>query len=382
MADEAPPRPNVLRVHFADGSHKTFPSKDPNITAAGLKTIVANKLGVVGTQCFAIWAKSDLLELKFENDDKVMEIVNTWNALETKYKGKATKIVDGVECPRIFFRRERLVPKRIEKAATDPASIHLLYLEAVGEVVNSIELVSAEDALTLAGMEMQASFGNHEASMHKKGFLTSRVSAFIPAHLLADKAHKKRDWEVEIYEKHKELAGQDATKVELDYLTFVRKFPAYGCTYVEVETKKTTKPFHKVPKHVRLGVNVDGVHLQDPAAHSAVDFFLLKELTAAIPDDNSLTLNIKRETDAEYVFSTLQGKLINNIIQAAVQLHLPETAGGAPDAGAAPVLAGSGGSVVITPKETSLGPDAVLEDKTAQYQAMSGAILQDLDDGW
>ena len=71
----------------------------------------------------------------------------------------------------------------------------LVYIQAVHDVVSSVYTVTQEEALKLAGLQVQVVYGDHNPATHVQGFLTNNkdIANFVPVELFPQR--KPAAWE-------------------------------------------------------------------------------------------------------------------------------------------------------------------------------------------
>ena len=96
--------------------------------------------------------------------------------------------------------------------------------------MNGTQIVSLEEAITLAAISAQIQFGDHDESRHKKGFLEFRD--LIPCEYRMVPGLERK-----IFTEHKKLIGLTALDGKMRYIDYCRKLKTYGVTFFLVKEK-------------------------------------------------------------------------------------------------------------------------------------------------
>ena len=190
---------------------------------------------------------------------------------------KFTYGAENEEC-RFIFKRDAFVSKQIERKVRDPIAINLLFHEARHMVIDSLYPCNADDAVYLAAILMQLTYGDHKPNVHREGFLVDGLAPFIPKHLLRKSSDASASmWEAKILAGHKQYAGKnDKTILHLLYLQYVWQWPIYGSVffYGTMEAPQVGTVMREMPDiEVRVGVTTDGVHIVNEQTNQLVHSF-------------------------------------------------------------------------------------------------------------
>lgn len=133
----------------------------------------------------------------------------------------------------------------------------------------------------MAGLQVQAVYGDHNDANHKVGFLTyvsrklfgsllyedscadrmcsQNLKNFVPQPLWALK--KPNEWEAIILKEHSRYAGakKSMDDAKLDYLSIVKTWSFYGTTFFPA--CKVQGGAKNLPSKVVIGVNYEGIRL-------------------------------------------------------------------------------------------------------------------------
>eukprot|EP01099_Mayorella_cantabrigiensis_P005713 TRINITY_DN4634_c0_g1_i1.p1 TRINITY_DN4634_c0_g1~~TRINITY_DN4634_c0_g1_i1.p1 ORF type:complete len:358 (+),score=77.58 TRINITY_DN4634_c0_g1_i1:54-1076(+) len=304
------------RLFFIDGSYKSY-SIDPDVTTVEqLWKMTVEKLELSDGDCFFIWAHGEMLEILLFADSTISEVFSTWPQTEKKYYEKKIKLKD-IPPPKLHFRPTSVLPQSREKNLKDDASVRLLYLQAVHNVIHSNYPCDEETAMKLAGLQLQEFVGDHQDDVHTTGYLIKNdLDQYIPQHLI--KSKKESEWEELVLSEHKKLKGKEKTLVHRLYLQLVRRWAYYGSTFFKGQYRSATSIFmtQQFEGDVRIGINENGIHIVEPA-QLKVDSFRPEEIESykSSGDKFSFKLTLKSERQIkEYVYKSKQADLIEELL--------------------------------------------------------------------
>jgi hypothetical protein len=126
--------------------------------------------------------------------------------------------------------KKKVFLKDDEREMQDPVAKDLVYIQAVHDVVTSVYNVTQEEALKLAGLQVQVVYGDHNQTTHIPGFLTNNkdIQNFVPSELFPQR--KPAAWEEAILKEHAKHRGVHPDEARSLYLNICRAFPLYGET--------------------------------------------------------------------------------------------------------------------------------------------------------
>jgi hypothetical protein len=237
-------------------------------------------------------------ELLCYTDDTVVECIQEWPATYGKYHEREIGIIKESAYAlkrlrhrtlpelQLTFRTTSILPLSQERNIKDPMAIHLFYIQAVFNVIESnypcepdvagkhaSHCMAENLALTrvrlslfaagLAGLQMQLTLGDHKPETHTLEYLGRFGKSYVPQHL--KRKMRSTKWKTRIIEEHKRHTGKDKLILQLLYLQLVRQWPYYGSTFYKAEYLPATQSFYKQPfeGEVRIGTSPlpDGVFL-------------------------------------------------------------------------------------------------------------------------
>jgi len=294
----------VVRVHFMDDSIKAF-AIDDNSSAEQLKATVVEKIGMKEDACFSIFERKDGWERCLEPDEKPCELMALWNSLENSTGNKTAAFVFK---KKIFLRDD-------EREIQDLIAKHHVYIQALHSVIESEYPCSLDDAIKLAGLQVQIVYGDHKPGNHVVGFLSANLKQFVPKDLFQQK--KPNDWETLIFKAHATNTGKSEEEAKTEYLDIVKQWPFYGTTFYPPCKTIGSK---KIPNKVIIGVNAEGILLlkKDKELVSTHPF---TEICSWASSSTTFAFEFGSQTESQkYTFETKQGAIIAASIQTYIDI--------------------------------------------------------------
>jgi acyl-CoA-binding protein len=294
----------VVRVHFMDDSIKAF-AVDENSSADQLKATVVERILMKEDACFAIFERKDGWERCLEPDEKPCELMALWGAESTAAPNKSAAFVFK---KKIFLRDD-------EREMLDLIAKHHVYIQALHSVIESEYPCSVEDAIKLAGLQVQITYGDHKPGNHVVGFLTANQRQFVPKDLFSQK--KPSDWEALLFKAHAANSGKTEEDAKTEYLEIVKQWPFYGTTFYPPCKTIGSK---KIPNKVIIGVNAEGILLlkKDKELVSTHPF---TEICSWASSSTTFAFEFGSQTESQkYTFETKQGAIIAASIQTYIDI--------------------------------------------------------------
>jgi len=294
----------VVRVHFMDDSIKAF-AVDENSSADQLKATVVERILMKEDACFAIFERKDGWERCLEPDEKPCDLMALWGAESTAAPNKSAAFVFK---KKIFLRDD-------EREMLDLIAKHHVYIQALHSVIESEYPCSVEDAIKLAGLQVQITYGDHKPGNHVVGFLTANLKQFVPKDLFSQK--KPSDWEALLFKAHAANSGKTEEDAKTEYLDIVKQWPFYGTTFYPPCKTIGSK---KIPNKVIIGVNAEGILLlkKDKDLVSTHPF---TEICSWASSSTTFAFEFGSQTESQkYTFETKQGAIIAASIQTYIDI--------------------------------------------------------------
>eukprot|EP01119_Soliformovum_irregulare_P013657 TRINITY_DN3663_c0_g1_i1.p1 TRINITY_DN3663_c0_g1~~TRINITY_DN3663_c0_g1_i1.p1 ORF type:complete len:323 (-),score=90.94 TRINITY_DN3663_c0_g1_i1:161-1129(-) len=317
----------VVRVYFMDDFSKSF-GVDESASTDQLKATVVERINMTEAGTFAIFEKKDGWERCLEPDERPCELMALWNA-DTKKKEGAKESLKDTPCAFIF--KKKIFIRDDEQELKDPVAKNYVYIQALWNVIESDYPCSIDDAVKLAGLQVQIVYGDHKPSNHSPGFLTQNLKQFVPKDLFPLK--KPNEWETLIFKAHAGCIGKSAEDSKTEYLDTVKLWPFYGTTFYPPCRTVNSK---RLPAKVIIGVNAEGILLlkKDKELVSTHPF---TEICSWASSSTTFAFEFGSANDSQkYTFETRQGAIIASCIQTYIDilvkmLHDDEDEGDAPE---------------------------------------------------
>jgi len=295
----------VARVHFVDESCRAF-ALDENLSVEQLRSIVVEKIGLVEDSCFALFEKRDDWERCLDSDEKPTELMDEWQKLEKKK--------DGVD-PKLLFKK-KIFLRDDDREMKDSVAKHLLYIQALHSVIESEYPSSVDEALQLAGLQVQVTYGEHNPNTHVVGFLNNNLKDFVPKQLMPMK--RPNEWEALIFKQHAKNKGKSKEGAQTEYLGIVKQWPFYGTTFYPPCKAIGNR---KIPSKIVIGVNAEGILLLKPKDKDLVSTHPFTEICSWASSANTFAFEFGSQNESQkYTFETKQGAIVAASIQTYIDI--------------------------------------------------------------
>jgi hypothetical protein len=198
------------------------------------------------------------------DDDPVIPLVASWSAR-------------GLSAARLVLRVHLWMKRLPQAAQKDPVLEHLLFVDAVYNVVAGVSPIGRAEVSKLAALQVQAKFGDHDPSRHVAGFLVSQLRALVPRRFVD--AMAATEWEEAILLAHRMLPPKRQRHPELGYVETLAAHDWFG-----VEYYYASQSFHVdasvpgPPRRLLVGVGCAGITLSEVSSKKRVDHLSLAEL--------------------------------------------------------------------------------------------------------
>lgn len=301
----------VVRVYFIDNCIKAI-GIDQNTTAANLREMVVERIGLVEDACFALFEKKDDWERCLEPEEKPAEIQLAWEKDKTDKKRS-----DSDPSPKFLFKK-KIFMKDDEKEMEDPIAKDLIYKQALYCVNTSEYPVAAPDAIRLAGLQCQVVYGDHNPAFHTTGFLQKNITDFVPKSLLGSR--KVSEWEQAIFVEHQGLSGKNPEDAKMEYLKIVKSWGYYGSTFFP-PCKAIGKTLHNHGSKFIIGVNYEGIRLLKPKTKQIISEHFFTEILSWASSSGTFAFEFGNPNHSEkYTFETKHGVIIASTIQTYIDI--------------------------------------------------------------
>ncbi|XP_038046321.1 talin-1-like isoform X5 [Patiria miniata] len=325
-----------LKVKMLDGSKKTLLIDDSNTVSQMLVTI-CTRLGVTNYDEYSLCR--DVLDdekkdgtinrstLKKEKgsssilrDEKKMETLKrklhtddelNWLDHTRTLREQGVEEFEMLVFRRKYFYSDQNVDKR------DPVQLNLLYVQSRDAIINGTHPCSYEEALHLAGTQMQIHYGDHDPNRHKLGFL--ELKDFLPREYVKLKGAEKR-----IFGEHAKLIGVSELDSKVRYTQLCRSLKTYGITFFLVKEKMKGKN-KLVPR--LMGVTKESVLRVDEKTKEIMKTWLLTTVRRWAASPNSFTLDFGDYSESYYSVQTKEGEAIGALIAGYIDIILKKQKG-------------------------------------------------------
>jgi len=317
----------VVRVFMVDETTKHGFVIEEQTTSAQLIKDVAVKIGLKEDNHFALFEVRGEDERCLSPEEKPAAVVDRWAQLiPSSLKSSAEPLSSNLGEFRLVFKKKIFVRDEDEQDTRDYDKVakHLLYIQALHSVIEGEYQCSPDDAVKLAGLQMQVIYGNYSADTHMPGFFGQNLTSFVPKPLMPLKPSK--EWEILILKAHMIRKGMQAEEAETEYLNIVKSWPLYGTKYFK-NCKLITKN-KQLPQKVNIGVNLDGIVLanyKDKEQQLGVYYFtdlLSWSTTHNSAQSSTFTFEVGGPNcePVKYSFETKHADAINDLVQSYVDV--------------------------------------------------------------
>ena len=255
---------------------------------------------------------NDCIERCLDAEEKPCELMTLWTVDTKKRENSGKEPLKELPCAFIF--KKKIFLRDDEKEMIDPVAKNLVYIQAVHSVIESEYPCTPEDAIRLAGLQVQIVYGDHKPQ-YTVGFLTQNLKQYITKDLFGSK--KTSEWETLIFKAHSAHTGKKAEDCQSEYLDIVKQWPFYGTTFYPPCKSIGSK---KLPSKVIIGVNAEGILLlkKDKELVSTHPF---TEICSWASSSSTFAFEFGSQTESQkYTFETKQGAIIAATIQTYIDI--------------------------------------------------------------
>ncbi|KAA0149278.1 hypothetical protein FNF31_07238 [Cafeteria roenbergensis] len=249
----------------------------------------------------------------------------------------------------------------VVRAPEDKSLCYMSFIQGVYEVITGILPVTADEAISLAALQMQVKFGNSKPTVHTKGFLSrsGQLKGMVPAPLLLRRAMSA--WDEDILARHRLLNADARANPMRLYCRMLLSRDFYGAEYFSAGQSFSSA----MPESVVLAVGLSGVHVLTLEDKRILDHYSFAEINRwgftsdptfyvdlkaqmSRPDAQS-TIKPTAEAGNRFTFTTKHGRDASDLLTAYATRILEEInarrdAGGAAAAAASSGAAGGAGA--------------------------------------
>lgn len=312
----------LVRVYMVDETKHGL-MVDENISAALLCKEVAKKIRLEDDAHFAIFETRGTEERCLSPEERPVMISEKWSP--TAILKSSVDSPNGSAEFRLVFKKKVFTRGEDDSDVKpyDEMHKHMLYIQALHDVIEGEYTCSVEDAVKLAALQTQVIYGDHNPANHVPGFFGPNLSSFIPKPLMALKPQK--EWETLIFKAHMSKKGLPPTDAESDYLNIVKAWPHYGTKYFRNCRVLSNR---KLPAKVMIGVNLDGIVLtnnkdkeQSFGEYNYSD--LLSWTTTHNTGQSTFSFEVAQSNNndaTKFTFETRHADALNDLVQSYVDV--------------------------------------------------------------
>eukprot|EP00298_Acanthocystis_sp_HF-20_P005705 c15784_g1_i1.p1 GENE.c15784_g1_i1~~c15784_g1_i1.p1 ORF type:complete len:656 (-),score=259.21 c15784_g1_i1:41-2008(-) len=251
-------QPIIIKVWFLDETHKTLEFRQ-SLTNREITDIVGEKKRLRDSGNFSLFEYKGTTEIRMLRDnEQVLDPMGRWAYEDEKALKKKEIKPNEVGTRWRYVFKPKLILSTMEDVS-DPECIDLLYIHSVYNVLCGNYSCTAEDAVKMAALQLQAVVGDHNPETIKKGIVASQLEKYVPVTWINSRTPE--EWERVLFELHKRLVGRTSLDAKLNYLSYVKRRPLYGASFFYVTQRNQ---FKEVPESIIVAVNQDGVQLLKP----------------------------------------------------------------------------------------------------------------------
>jgi hypothetical protein len=306
---------SIIKVHFLDNGYKGL-QVTAAMTVDDVLKAVAEKLDLKDTEHFCLYEVNKDVETVLEGNKRPSEIMRAW--YERDPTGKSSRFLMK---RRLFFRNKALTK--------DPTCQHMLYIQAVHDVVSSNYPCSVDEAVKLAGIQAYCNYGDFNPSLHKAGFLTTKIHQYIPKLLLPTKSTE--EWEKLVLSQYQSLMDSTRSQgqAKVQYLEICMKWHFYGCNFFQVDQQDSTNQV--VNPRVYLGINWEGIMVLKHPNKELMSIFPYTDICSWSSSQTLFSIVVGSaepdsgdDVNVVHPFGTREGKQISDAVQAYIDVLLKE----------------------------------------------------------
>eukprot|EP00029_Vermamoeba_vermiformis_P010761 TRINITY_DN573_c0_g1_i1.p1 TRINITY_DN573_c0_g1~~TRINITY_DN573_c0_g1_i1.p1 ORF type:complete len:2463 (-),score=953.41 TRINITY_DN573_c0_g1_i1:48-7436(-) len=195
---------------------------------------------------------------------------------------------------------------------SDPVVLHYSYVQAKNRIITGKYPCQRGEALALAALQVQVTYGNFDPNKHKPGFL--KLNEYM-----APQWQKNKNIEKDIFQEHKKFTGMTDIQAKYRYLQVVKSLKTYGITFFEVREKLRGK--NKLVK-ILLGITRDKIIKADYETKEPMKEWELTQMRRWAAGANSFTLDFGDYEDDYIVILTNDGEAISRLLGDYIDLIL------------------------------------------------------------
>jgi len=262
-----PAKPRTAVVSLLSGQQIEFTcDKGRETTAAEMLALAVSAVDLPPDteRFFALFAISTSLHIQLKPHHQPFKVLKKWSELMALFTNNPEP---DNEAPLIYLKRADMCHQGLERDATDPRLIRLLFDEMTFNIVYSFYPCELDEAARLAAyhVAIELILDADLQGMAVKDVVENCEGCQLPDHLR--KKISTRKWRRAVAEAHECLVldSADVNELRLRYLREGRRWPYYGATFfyghIEPPDPSGFVMRERPDELVRVGVNLDGIHV-------------------------------------------------------------------------------------------------------------------------
>lgn len=335
-------KPVAIRVSLCNETYKTLEINSYTLVSQVEEELV-QKYNLTCSMPFALYEQAEPnVERILDGEDRMLDVLASWenrkfneelvqeekqSQRKTKFDkhkdaGKKIKKVE-IEYKNFLYKAKLVLKTDNAQIMADQEAVSLIYIQATQDVVTARYPIHEKDITVLAALQLQATFGDY-SSEKVPGWLSPKITEYIPRHLISDNKGNLRndmvkEWETKILAKYEKIKGFTALDAKLNYLDYVQEWTFYGATFFTVEQRQ----FKDYPSPLTLGINCEGVLLMHPEKKTVLENYQFTDIVTWGHSDEKFIVvvgNILQQR--KLIFKTGEGKHMNHLIHDYVKFKV------------------------------------------------------------
>jgi len=262
-----------IRIFFPDGKSVQFTVEGgKEAQATDLLSLIAKHFEIpeeIIKEVFALWLVSPLFDVQLKPHHVAAQVRYKWPSFLKKFTDAPEDDI-ALDDPLLVLRRnvslnidtERMYQKDYEKI------VEMLYLDARDHYLCGRYMVSVEDALELAALQMAIDYDPYEQEQEAFNLVRTKLDELVPAqHFGKVRSFQlfgipmmecKHGLETQLVQNYKDCSERFGSKNErrIAYLDILRSTPFYGAAFFDGQVeKRTTSVFIEYSKRLFTGAS-------------------------------------------------------------------------------------------------------------------------------
>lgn len=155
------------------------------------------------------------------------------------------------EAPLQFKFRAKYYPEDVSEEIIQDITLRMFFLQVKEAILLEEIYCPPETCVLLASYATQAKYGDYNADIHGKGFLSN--DKLLPKKVIDQYEYSEAEWHDRIIHWFQEHVGMLREEAMMEYLKIAQDLEMYGVNYFEIKNKKGTELFLGVDA---LGLNI------------------------------------------------------------------------------------------------------------------------------